>query len=295
MSLESRWRAAVPSSTIELTEPEFARFRELIYKTSGIRIPATKRVMVSNRLRRRLRATGIATFAAYYAMLTRNGPAREAEMPRFLDEITTNETYFFRDPHHFQWLGDVYLPELLKNARTGKRRRSLRVWSAAASTGEELYSVAIKIQERKLEFAGWKIALLGTDLSTAALEAARNGAYDDRAMRLVTPEQRRLFFEHDAVLARWTIKPEVRAAASWKIHNLLEPLKEEPFDIIFIKNVLIYFDATSKQTVVQNLIDRLAGYGCLIVGPTEGIHTMLGKLERKTAWLYQRGATDVGV
>jgi chemotaxis protein methyltransferase CheR len=295
MPLEPRRKDAVPSSAVELTDSEFARFRELIYKTSGIRIPATKRVMVSNRLRRRLRATGIATFSAYYSTLTVDGPAREAEMPRFLDEITTNETYFFRDPHHFAWFGDVYLPELIASARAGKRRRSLRVWSAAASTGEELYSIAIKIQERSAELAGWKIGLLGTDLSAAVLQSARNGVYDDRAMRLVTPEQRRLYFDHNAAEARWTIKREVRATVSWKIHNLLSPLKEEPFDIILIKNVLIYFDVTSKQTVVQNLIDRLGGSGSLIVGPTEGIHTMLGELERKTAWLYQRRATDVGV
>ncbi len=283
------------SPWIELTEPEFARFRDLIYKSSGIRIPLTKRVMVSNRLRRRLRATGIATFAAYYTMLSNPGPASAAEMPKFLDEITTNETYFFRDPHHFAWFGETYLPEIIKNARLGKRRRSLRIWSAAASTGEELYSLALKLQERKAELSGWKITLLGTDLSAAVLDAARKGTYDERALRLVSPDQRRLYFDHDPALARWIIKPEIRAAVSWKNHNLIQSLKEDPFDIILIKNVLIYFDSASKQTVVANLIDRLVIGGGLVVGPTEGIHTMLAALERKNAWLYQRGTTDVGV
>jgi chemotaxis protein methyltransferase CheR len=295
MPVESRRRDAVSSPWIELTESEFSRFRELIYKSSGIRIPVTKRVMMSNRLRRRLRDTGIGSFAAYYTMLTTPGAAAAAEMPRFLDEITTNETYFFRDPHHFAWFGDTYLPDLIKNARLGKRPRSLRVWSAAASTGEELYSLALKLQERKSELTGWKITLLGTDLSAAVLASARKGTYDERALRLVTQDQRRLFFDHDPAAARWTVKPETRATATWKIHNLIQPLKEEPFDVILIKNVLIYFDAVSKQTVVENLIGRMGKDGYLVVGPTEGIHTMLGALGRKNAWLYQRGPTDVGV
>lgn len=283
------------SPLLELTEPEFERFRQLIYKVSGIRIPPTKRVMVSNRLRRRLRATGIDTFSAYYTMLTAPNESAEAEMPRFLDEITTNETYFFRDPHHFEWFGTTFLPELCRQARTGKHPRTLRVWSAAASTGEELYSIALKIQERKSELSGWKITLLGTDLSTAALDAARRGVYDARALRLTTPEQRRLYFDHDPAADRYTIKPDIRALAQWKIHNLLRPLDSGPFDVILIKNVLIYFDLASKQTVVHNLIDRLARGGSLVVGPTEGIHGMLGTLERRTAWLYQRGASDGGV
>jgi chemotaxis protein methyltransferase CheR len=285
----------VLSPFLELTEPEFERFRQLIYKVSGIRIPPTKRVMVSNRLRRRLRATGIDSFSAYYAMLTAPDAHAEAEMPRFLDEITTNETYFFRDPHHFEWFGSTFLPALGRQARLGKHPRTLRVWSAAASTGEELYSIALKVQERRSELSGWKIALLGTDLSTAALDSARKGVYDERALRLISAEQRRLDFDHEPATDRYTIRPDIRALAQWKVHNLLRPLDAEPFDLILIKNVLIYFDLASKQTVVRNLIDRLASGGSLIVGPTEGIHGMLGALERKTPWLYQRGASDGGV
>src|ERR1700758_3910972 len=104
---------------VELTEEEFERFRGLIYKVAGIRIPASKRVMVTNRLRRRLRATGVGSFAAYYTHLT-SVPGR-VEMPMFLDAITTNETYFFRDPHHFAWIGETFLPELARQARARAR------------------------------------------------------------------------------------------------------------------------------------------------------------------------------
>lgn len=273
---------------VELTQDEFERFRGLIYRLSGIRIPATKRILVSNRVRRRLKATGIDGFSAYYAFVT--SPAGAPELPRFLDEITTNETYFYRDGHHFEWFGTTFLTELTTLARQGKRRKSLRVWSAAASTGEELYSLALKVVARKEEFRGWRLSLLGTDLSGAVLDRARAGSYDARAVRLVTPEDRRLYFDHDPAADRWTVKPEVRALTTWKIHNLMRPIDEEPFDCVFIKNVLIYFDADSKQTVVKNLLGTLAKGGYLISGPSEGIYKMLGSLTRHKTWLYQRPA-----
>jgi chemotaxis protein methyltransferase CheR len=272
----------------ELTEAEFEKFRALIYRVAGIRIPPTKRVMVSNRVRRRLRATGIAGFTDYFAFLT--SEKGEGEMPRFLDEVTTNETYFYRDPHHFAWLAESFLPEVEEQGRLRKRLRRLRVWSAACSTGQELYSIALKLMGFKPRLAGWTLALLGTDLSGAVLDAARAGCYDERAVRLVGPEERRRWFDHDPQAQSWTVKPEVRALASWKRHNLLSPLRDEPFDCIFIKNVLIYFDDHSKQTVVRHLIDALVEGGYLVVGPTEGIYKMLDPLVRHEPWLYQKPA-----
>ncbi len=272
----------------ELTEGEFQRFRDLIYEVAGIRVPPTKRVMITNRLRRRLRATGIASFSAYYNHL--KSSAGNLEMPRFLDAITTNETYFFRDPHHYEWLGNVFLPEVIRQARAHRRARSLRIWSAACATGEELYSIALKLWEHRAALTGWKLTLLGTDISGAALEAARAGVYDARALRLIPPEVRDARFDHDPGTQRWTLKPEIRALTLWKSHNLLLPLKEQPFDCIFLKNVLIYFDPQSKQRVVRNLLDVLAKGGFLVVGPTEGIYNMLGSLDRQKTWLYQKPA-----
>ena len=115
------------------------------------------------------------------------------------------------------------------------------------------------------------------------------------AVRAVSPEHRKLYFDHDPVAQRWTVKPEVRALVSWKPHNLLKPFIGESFDLIFLKNVMIYFDAASKQTVVKHLLHTLAKDGRLIIGPTEGVHSLLGPLERHHAWLYQRGGGDVGV
>jgi chemotaxis protein methyltransferase CheR len=272
----------------ELTDDEFAKFLALIYRVAGIRIAETKRVLVSNRVRRRLRATGIETFAAYYAFL--NSPAGAGEMPAFLDAVTTNETYFFRDQPHYDWLGDELIPGLLREAAAHRRPRSLRIWSAACSTGEEPYSIALKLADHRADLLGWRLSVLGTDLSGAALVAAREAVYEERALQRVDAETRKKRFDEDAGGDRWTLKPDVRALVAFRSHNLLKPLAAEPFDCIFLKNVLIYFDTNSKRTVVDNVLGSMAKGGFLVIGPTEGIHGMLGSLARIKPWLYQRTA-----
>lgn len=270
----------------DLTDEEYARFCGLIYRTAGIRIADNKRVMVGNRVRRRLRATGIGTFAEYYTFVT--SPAGAGEMPEFVDALTTNETYFFRDPHHYRWLGDEFLPELARWAATGRHPRRLRIWSAACSTGEEPYSIAIEVLERRPMLAGWNIRVIGTDISGAALAAARAGRYDDRAVRLVEPARRAAFFDQDAASGRWVVKPDVKAVVEWRPHNLLRPLEGEAFECVFVKNVLIYFDRDSKRTVLRNLLDAMAPGGSLVVGPTEGVFDMLDGLTRLESWLYRK-------
>jgi chemotaxis protein methyltransferase CheR len=271
---------------VELTDGEYRNYCELIYRVAGIRIAENKRIMIGNRVRRRLRATRILTFAEYYTFLI--SPAGNGEMPLFLDAITTNETYFFRDIQNYDWLGDTFLTEILQQAIARKRPKSLRIWSAACSTGEEPYSIALKLLARKPLLTGWRTTVLGTDLSGAVLDAARVGTYDARAIRLVDLGQRQAFFDEENIKQRWAIKPTVKAVVTWKQHNLLFPLKEDPFDCIFLKNVLIYFDTESKQAVVRNVIDSLARGGYLVTGPTEGIYTMLDPLRKLKPWLFQK-------
>jgi chemotaxis protein methyltransferase CheR len=271
---------------IELTDGEYKKFCELIYQVAGIRIAENKRVMIGNRVRRRLRATGILTFTEYYNFLI--SPTNNGEMPLFLDAITTNETYFLRDIQNYDWLGDTFLSEIVQQGTARKRPKSLRIWSAACSTGEEPYSIALKLLARKPLLSGWRTTVLGTDLSGTVLNAARTGSYDARAVRLIDPSQRQAFFDEEPAIERWAIKPEVKAVVTWKQHNLLFPLKEDPFDCIFLKNVLIYFDTESKQVVVRNVIDSLAKGGYLVTGPTEGIYMMLDPLSKLKPWLYQK-------
>ncbi len=270
----------------ELSAAEFELFSALIYRISGIRIPDTKKIMLSNRLRRRLRATKIESYLGYFTLLS--SLSGKGEIPFLIDAVTTNETFFFRDKHHFDWLGQTYFPGVLAEAKSFTKAKSLKVWSAAASTGEELYSILLEFLPFKERFSGWKLSFLGTDLSQAALEQARLGSYDERALRNVEPKLRDRYFKADASGKRWVVDEQARALAVWKTHNLLAPLAEDPQDLIMIKNVLIYFDAQSKKSASRRLIDALAPGGSLIVGPTEGIHGMLEPLEKKSHWLYQK-------
>lgn len=271
---------------VELTDAEFVKFRDLIYRASGIRIGENKRVLVSNRVRRRLRATGIAGYSQYFEYL--RSPAGASEIQPFLDVVTTNETYFFRDASHYQWLGDEYLSGAIQEASARRRPRTLRLWSAACSSGEEPYSMALKLTARRRELAGWRLEILGTDLSASVLAAARSGVYDDRALHRVGPDDRRTYFD-ESLPGRWTLKPEVRSLVTFRSHNLLFPIGGEPFDVIFLKNVLIYFDAASKRKVVDVVLAALARGGSLVIGPTEGIQGMLGSLEKVKPWLYRKG------
>jgi chemotaxis protein methyltransferase CheR len=273
-------------SSTSLTEEEFDRFITLIYKTSGIRIPSTKRILVSNRIRRRLVATGIEAYAKYYSFLTSAAGLRE--MPLFLDEITTNETYFYRDVHQYDWFSDKFLPEIIQQARLGKRPKRLRIWSAAASNGSELYSLAIRLLEKKSLLTGWTFTLIGTDLSGAILDSARRGNYDTRTLRLVDPDLKTKYFDETAEPGEWAIKPEVRSLVHWKSHNLLRPTPEEPFDCVFLKNVLIYFDASSKAIVAGHITKALVPGGYLVLGPTEVMSSLLGDLTKRQTWLYQK-------
>ena len=152
--------------------------------------------------------------------------------------------------------------------------------------------MAIEVAEKRPILAGWDVRILGTDISGAALAGARAGRYDARALRLVEPARRLAFFDEDEDPAsgRWAVKPDLRGLVSWKLHNLLLPLREEPFDCIFIKNVLIYFDMDSRQVVVKNLLAALAPGGYLVVGPAEGVYKMLESLEKQKTWLYRKPA-----
>ncbi len=140
---------------------------------------ATKLTLVSNRIRRRLRAGNFADFASYYQYLT--APQGAGELEHFLDAVTTNETHFFRTPSHFEWFGGEFLTELLLRQRRGQHPANLRVWSAACSTGEEAYSLAITAAENALRLRNWQVSILGTDISEAALKVAREAIYRPRA------------------------------------------------------------------------------------------------------------------
>lgn len=270
----------------KLSPQQFGRFRDFIYRQSGIRMDVSKVTLVSNRIRRRLRAGAFADFDAYYSHLTSR--AGLGELEQFLDAITTNETHFFRTPAHFEWFKQEFLAEMIASQRQRVQPAAFRVWSAACSTGEEPYSLAICVAEDRLRLKNWQISIVGTDISEAALKDARQGVYRERSLEEVSPTQRKRYFDARPDGKSWQVKPAVRELVEFRRHNLMQPLGLPPFDCIFIRNVLIYFDRESKLTVIKHLIGALAPGGYLVVGPSEGIYDMLEPLKKRASCIYQK-------
>ncbi len=260
-------------------------FRDFIYQKSGIRVEISKITLVSNRIRRRLRATGLVDFDDYYRLLT---TGRGGEIVNFLDAVTTNETSFFRTPRHFEWFQQEFLPECAISTGQAGRRTPVRVWSAACSTGEEPYSLAMCVLEETIRLAGRPVSILGTDISAQALRVAREGTYKQRAVEELEPRRRSRWFQASADRETYTLRPGVKELVEFKSHNLMSSLAGPPFDCIFIRNVLIYFDRASKLNVVGLLIESLGPGGYLVVGPSEGIYDMLSPLVKKSTFLYQK-------
>jgi chemotaxis protein methyltransferase CheR len=183
------------------------------------------------------------------------------------------------------------LPEIVGDARLGKREPSLRIWSAGCANGAEPYSIAITLAENAYRLRDWKVEIIGTDISHEMLGAARQGIYSPRVMTGVTESQRRRFFRSTGDADTWQIRESIRDAVSFEHHNLMRPMPRTEFDCVFIRNVMIYFDDRSKQTAVRHLISALRPGGYLLIGPSEGIHDRLKSLRRVSPLIYQKLAT----
>ena len=270
----------------KLTPEEFERFRAFIYGETGIRLAEGKITLLSNRIRRRLRQLDIGSFEDYYNLLTQK--KLPGELEHFIDAVTTNETHFFRTGGHFEWFTESFLPTIRTQAAEKKRSKSLRIWSAACSSGEELYTLAICLDEARHNFAGWDISLVGSDISETMIAAAQKGIFPNRSLDQTSDERRSRYFSQLPDKTGWTIRPRLITMCEFQRHNLLTLMPGEKFDCIFIRNVFIYFDRESKQVAVQNLIHSLAPGGALIVGPADGIYDLLGDLNKKTIFLYEK-------
>ncbi len=271
---------------ITLSPEQFARFATFIYERTGIRTADGKVMLLSNRIRRRLRARGLDSFDAYYDLLLADQEGDELEA--FVDAITTNETHFFRTSAHFDWVAGPFLDELTAAAAGRRRDRTLRIWSAACSTGEEAYSLAMCLTEQAGRLAGWRLSVLGTDLCGEALATARAGTYGHRAVEAVSPERLARHFTADPAAGTWKVRSPAARLCEFRRHNLLDPMLEPPFSLIVVRNVLIYFDRESKRLALANLIAALEPGGYLLVGTTDGGSEHLSELERRSTFAYRK-------
>lgn len=278
----------MPSALLsqQLSDDEQGRFADMIYERTGVRIPPQKKTLLTNRLRRLLKANGLERFEDYYRLL-RSRPSDGPEWDAFLQEITTHETYLFRDTNQWDWFRDTYLPELKAAARRGERPKTLRVWSAACSTGDEVYTIACCVAEVIRGQNDWGVEILGSDIGVGALDAAREGTFSTRAMQNVSDSLRLRYFRR-AGDDRWEAKPALKQLTRFRQHNLMRPLSGAPFDIVFVKNVLIYFDPESKRQVFRHVERSLKSGGMLVTGSAEGVVDLVRGYDRLQPWLHRK-------
>ena len=259
----------------EFTLKDFYYLRTLMHEVSGIHLSDAKQEMVYSRLARRLRHLGFKTFAQYCRYLQEE---EHDELIHAINAITTNLTHFFREKHHFESLRTEIIPEILSKQPRGKR---LRIWSAGCSTGEEPYSVAMILSEFRRELSDWDIRILATDLDTNVLNHCRAGIYERSRVEPIP----------DATVKRW-FKPIAKQPEYLKIdHNLQEQIAfkrlnlirdwpfKGPFDVIFCRNVVIYFDKPTQQRLYRRLHEKLGTGGYLFLGHSEQLGAYNDKFE----------------
>ncbi len=249
-----------------MTDADFNFLRLLLHQRSGLSLSPEKRYLAESRLGILCRRRDIADIATLIQKLR---PGNDAALEHaVIEAMTTNETLFFRDHTPFDLFRDVILPErLAANAAT----RSLRIWCAAVSTGQEAYSLAMILDEMGPRLSGWKIQIVGTDISGEVLERARTGLYSQFEIQRGLPIQ--MLLKHFSQEGdRWRISERLRAMVDLRQHNLLEPNGHlGQFDIIFCRNVLIYFDVQTKARVLEALAPRLAPQGAMFLGAAETV------------------------
>lgn len=273
-----------------ITDQEFSLFQELIYKETGIYLSSIKKTLLVGRLTRRLRELGLHSFEAYYRLIIEKG---EDEQIRLLDAISTNETRFFREPRQFEFLEQQLLPEWSREAESGRRPRKIRVWSAGCSTGEEPYSLAMTLLLHFPSTSGWKIEILATDLSTRALEWARKGVWPIAKAKEIPPRYLHSFMLRGTGRQEGKIKagPEIRSLIQFERLNLNEEVypTSGPFDLIFCRNVLIYFDNQSKRRVIDRLLRSLSPAGYLFIGHAESLAGLADRVRTVLPTVYEKG------
>ena len=250
-----------------LRPPDFRRFQRLIHREAGIFLSDAKAGLVEGRLARRLRELDL-DFPAYYRRVERD----EGERVHMLDCICTNETHFFREPRHFELLAGRVYPAWRAEADAGRRPRRIRLWSAACSTGEEPYSLAMSLLSAFP--SGWDLEVLATDLSTKVLDRASAGVWPIDKAKEIPEEHLKTYMLKGWGAQEGLMKagPEIREVVRFARVNLAgEPWPAGPFDLVFCRNVLIYFDRATKARVVERLLERLPPSGWLFLGHAESL------------------------
>jgi chemotaxis protein methyltransferase CheR len=260
-------------TTDQLSLADYRRLATVIQNHSGIRMPDSKRTMVEGRLRRRLRALGMACFSDYCDFLFKQN-GLDHEQRHLIDAVTTNKTEFFREPDHFAFLQREGMPRLLAD-RKGGTDKTIKIWSAASSTGAEPYSIAMLLADMAGSPQAFHFSVLGTDICTTVLEQAVTGVYPAEMMDPVPADMQRRYVMRSLDRKKDLVRmvPELRRLVRYQQLNLMDdhyPVDKD-IDIIFCRNILIYFDKPTQHTVLRRLSRHLHPGGYLILGHSESM------------------------
>lgn len=257
-----------------LTDRDFTRISTLIGERVGIKLPPAKRMMVEGRLRKRVRALGLADLTGYCMHLFEGG-GLDTELVHLIDAVTTNKTDFFREVDHFDLLEQRIVPDLLERRRN-ERTPLLKVWSAASSTGAEAYTIAMVMQDLEAQRRDFRYAVLGTDISTAVLETAKLAVYPEDMLAPVPPAKLSRYVmraKRAGARADMRIVPELRRRTQFARLNLMDTTFpfDRDVDVIFLRNVLIYFEKADQEAVITRLVGHLRPGGYLLLGHSESM------------------------
>lgn len=265
-----------------LGDADFEQYRALIYKESGITFTATNRSILESRLKERLREKTIDSVKTYFAEISKN----KEELKGFLDSITTNLTRFFRNQAHFDALEKFVIPELINKIKKGAGS-TLKIWSAGCSTGEEPYTIAMLLEE--ILPPSWKYEIVASDISLKCLMTAKEGFYAEN--RIVGIPDKYLAKYFDKVGDGYKVHSNLQSKIRFDYHNLKNDSGQRGLDIVFCRNVIIYFDEAAQTAVINRFWDAMAAKSFLFIGHSESLFGMDTKFEfLKTEWatLYRK-------
>ena len=258
---------------LKITDEEFQLLRDFIYNQTGIYIAANRKYLLETRLTNRLRELGLSSFSDYYYFLKYDSERRR-ELERLYSVITTNETSFFRNKPQLKVFQDIILPEILRRQNTS---RKLRIWSAGCSTGEEPYTLSIILHEvLKKDIVKWNIKITANDISMDVLKAAKRGIYGEYSLRTTPPHIKSKYFKKIGEV-KYQIHRDVQQLVDFKQINLIDRFQVRQIErsqVVFCRNVIIYFDEQAKKKVINLIYDNLEDKGYLFLGHSESLHNL---------------------
>lgn len=277
--------ASVYEREFEFSRKDFEYVRDLVGDHTGIVLSDHKMDMVYGRLARRLRTLGLETFDEYLGLLDCGD---DKELIEFTNALTTNLTSFFREPHHFEYLINTAIPTLIEG---GKRHQRLRIWSAGCSTGEEPYTLSIAVNEALPNIKNWDVRILATDLDSNVVAKGKAGVYDIERVNGIERSRLNRWFKQGAgdLAGNIRVSKDLKGLITFKQLNLLHqwPMKG-PFDVIFCRNVVIYFNKDTQRKLFDRYADLLTDDGYLFIGHSESLHNVSDRFKLIGKTIYQK-------